>query len=590
METTTATNARPRRSRRASMSCMPSADDPDGTKALAAGKTKEELYEQYKVEKAARLKAHEDAEEQFRQRTTVQLQETSGLAEQEDAFSTKVELGTFDRPKVSRRQRRASMGITLQILDPIEDVKLELEEVTKVSMPISPITSTPTLSTGGLFTGGPIPGAWDGSAGADPNVMFSAEALAGWKTVTFEDGPLGMQLEPTVGDKACKVTGFLDTLGCPSQARASGQIQFDDVVVKVNGKLPKSYEETLEMIAVGGQRLITFRPGFSYELVDLTASMDSPGKGNKKKRIGRRASMSAVPSSLPKSPTDVCDVESAEKDDYGYGDMGYGDMGYGDSNDMGYGDMGYGDGAPSKKADSPKAKKHTVADKKKSKRGRRASCVAVMPSMPGLVSATDLPKEALKEEEPVAPKKKASSRRGRRASMSSMPAGAMPALVSATSATAAKEDKPHKEEKKSSKHKVTCFDTLGYDPPSEDMGYGDDAEPTPKVEKKKSKKGRRASIAAMPSALQGDSDGGSKSKMAVIKAMEEAEAAKKEKKKKKKDEEAPDSPKAEKKKKKKDVEEEADNSKVKKKSSSSSESKSKSKSDDKEKKKKKEKK
>lgn len=588
METSTATNARPRRSRRASMSCMPAPEDINGAEDLAKGKTKEILYEQYKAEKAARLKAHQDAEAQFRQKTTVQLEETSGLAEQEDAFSTKVELGTFERPKVSRRQRRASMGITLQILDPIEDVKLELEEITNVSMPISPVVSKPVLNADGLFTGGPIPGMWDGSAGADPNVMYGAEALAGWKTVTFEDGPLGMQLEPTVGDKACKVTGFLDTLGCPSQARSSGQIKFDDVIVKVNGKLPQSYEETLEMIAVGGQRMITFRPGFSYELVDLSRSTEmSPGKGKKKKvgRTGRRASMSAVPTSLTKSPTDVSDIDRADKEDCGYGDMGYGEMGYGDGNDMGYGDMGYGDdndmgygdAAPSKKH-SPKAKKKShatddAADKKKSKRGRRASCVAVMPSMPGLVSATDLPKAKEEPKEEEVPKKKVSSKRGRRASMSSMPAGAMPALVSATDVKPAKEAKEEEnkaEKKPSSKGKVTCFDALGYEPPSEDMGYGD-AEPEKKEKKKShSKKGRRASIATMPSALQ-EADSSSKSKMAVIKAMEEAEAAKKDKKKKKKEaEEEEESPKAKKK-------------------SSSLESKSKSKSEDKDKDKKKKK-
>lgn len=587
METMTATNSLPRRSRRASMSCMPSVqDDPEGAKALAMGKSKEELYQQYKQEKAARLKAHEDAEEQFRQKTTVQLNETSGLAEQEDNFSSKVDIGVFEMPKVSRRQRRASMGITLQILDPIEDVKLELEEVSKVTMPVSPIASTPTLSSGGLFTGGAIPGAWDGSAGADPTIMFSAETLAGWKTVAFEDGPLGMQLEPTIGDKACKVTGFLDTLGCPSQARASGQIQFDDVIVKVNGKLPKSYEETLEMIAVGGDRVITFRPGFSYELVDLSASMDSPGKGKKKSkvgRVGRRASMGCIPSNLPSSPTDVYSVDkankksSSEEANYGYGDMGYGDMGYGDT---GYGIEG--------KSESPKPKNKGTSpkmEKKKSKRGRRASCVAAMPNMPGLVSATDVPKAVPQEDTFVKeePKKKSVSKRGRRASMSSMPPGAMPGLVSATDVKPAKEEKV-KVEKKSSSKKTSCFDALGYEPPEDCGDMGDEpAQPERKVERKKStKKGRRASIAAMPTGVDID-----KSKLAVIEAMESAEAAKKDKKKKKKEKDSSDdedsnSPKA---KNNKDTEPEDDGKKERKKSSS--ENKSKGKSDDKEKKRKK---
>ena len=621
METMSA-NTRPRRSRRASLSCMPSdMDDPEAVrKALSMAKTKEELYEEYKAEKAARLKAHEEAEQLFKQKQTVELIETSGLAEEEEKFTTKVSLETFDRPKVSRRQRRASMGVSLQILPPPEEISLELEEVERVVMPSSPVAATATFD-GGIFTGG----AWDGSATTDPNIMFSAEALAGWKTVTFQDGPLGMQLEPTVGDKACRVTGFLDTLGCPSQARASGKIQFDDVIVKVNSKVPKSYEETLEMIAEGGERLITFRPGFSYELVDLSKSLDSPGRNKAKKkvgRVGRRASMGCVPSSnrSPGSPTDVFSnleqtksYKSQKSDDLDYGydqDMGYDDMGYGDppappkeekkkskkgrrasmgaipgnlskeeiykSKKMDSADMGYGE--PEKA--SPK-------EKKKTKRGRRASCIAAMPDMPGLVSATEAKSSFSDEQnmgyEPAAPakeevpKKKVSSKRGRRASMSAIPAN-MPGLVCAADATKAMASVT-KEEKIKPKKKDTSS-SLGYDEPSSDMGY-EQAEQESKVEKKKtvSKRGRRASMSAIPAHDVDPDAKASKSKLAVIEAMEQAENAKKDKKKKKeKTEEAPASPKDEKKKKKKEVEEELSKKK-----------KEKSKSDDKEKDKKKKK-
>ena len=609
METMSAVNARPRRNRRASLSCMPSEDD---RASQGLGKTKEHLYEQYKAEKAARLKAHEEVETMFRQKTqAIELVETSGLAEQDEEISTRVSLETFDRPKVSRRQRRASMGVSLQILDAPEEIKLELEEVENVVMPISPVATPIMLDSNGIFN----PGAWDGSATTDHNVMFSAEALAGWKTVDFEDGPLGLQLEPTVGDKACRVTGFLDTLGCPSAARESGQIQFDDVIVKVNGKVPSSYEETLEMIAAGGKRAICFRPGFSYELVDLSKTL-SPGKNKKKKvgRAGRRASMGAVPSSMGSgsgSPKDVFSVNLDQNDSQQANEYGYGD-----DTDMGY---GYGETAP--KTESPKIKKKAPSKRgrrascmgampgampalvapskddlykskkealekfrsggegeamgygdaepttktKKSSRNRRASCTATMPAMPGLVKAAEVTKTKKNEEKedmgygdgdatPVPPKedskKKASSKRGRRASMSAMP---MPGLVGATELT-----KPPKEEKKSSKSKKdSSFSDLGHSPASnsnEDLGY-EPVEPDVKVEKKKnsSKKGRRASMSAIPSNLDaGDLKSSSKGAMVLIRAMEEADA-KKTKQKKKKDEDH-ESPVDEKKKKKKETE------------------------------------
>eukprot|EP00977_Amphora_coffeiformis_P006484 scaffold1395_cov152-Amphora_coffeaeformis.AAC.1 len=658
------TMSRPvRRNRRVSLSCMPSDGDPA---SMGMGKTKEDLYEEYKAEKAARLKAHDEAEALFRQKTqAIELVETSGLAEQDEEITTRVSLETFERPKVSRRQRRASMGVSLQILDAPEEVKLELEEVEKVVMPISPVVTTNFLDSNGIFN----PGAWDGSATTDHNIMFNAEALAGWKTVNFEDGPLGLQLEPTVGDKACRVTGFLDTLGCPSAARESGQIQFDDVIVKVNGKVPASYEETLEMIAAGGKRAICFRPGFSYELVDLSGSL-SPGRNKTKKKVGRagrRASMGAVPSSMgsgSRSPKDVFSVNLDQNDSHQANEYGYGD----DTDDMGY---GYGESAP--KAESPKVRKKAVSNRgrrascmgampgtmpalvppsredsykakkealekfrsgsddedmgygnaapapktKKSSRGRRMSCTA---AMPGLVKAVEATKPKKSEEDmgygyedptPAPPKeeskKKAPSKKGRRASMSAMP---MPGLVEATELT-----KPHKEEKKSSKSKKeSSFSDLGYTPASSStvgLGYGP-AEPEVKVEKKKSssKKGRRASMGAIPSNLDADDlKSSSKGKMVLIRALEEADAKKAkqkkkkeedseshvvEKKKKKKDtnEEAHNSPKIEKKKKKKHIEEDAADDKHAKKEKSSkkkdseAESKSKTKSsDDKEKKK-----
>jgi hypothetical protein len=476
-------------------------DSEEYKKVLTAGKTKEELYEEYKQEKEARLKAHQDAEEIFRQKVqTVKLETTSGLAEQEDEITTKISLETFERPKATRKQRRASMaatGVSLEILAPLDDYKLELEDVSKVQMPISPIVSTPTLD-GGIFTGG----TWDGSAVTDPNIMFSAEALAGWVTVSFQDGPLGIQLEPTVGEKACRVTGFMDTLGCPSQARASGKVKFDDVIVKVNGKIPASYEDTLEMIAAGGERTITFRPGFSYEFEDFSAKVDNP-KPKKKKagRTGRRASMGVIPSSHTYSPTDVFSgLEDNQRD----------------KTDYGYGDMGYGNAAPAKE-ESPKAKKKSSSGR----RTRRASCVAAMPDMPGLVSASEVskstadkkPAEVLEKET-----KKKVSKRGRRASMSSMPPGAMPGLVSAMDAavTLEKTEKINDESSEKKKEKK-----------SKSTKKSDSTDSAEEPPKKAVRKSRRASMSAIPS---NEDDVKPKKKSSSSKKSDESKEKKKSKK------------------------------------------------------------
>ena len=276
MEATTAsTNHRPKRrpglSRRASMSALPTyADEKHGF-------NKKELQAAYKEEKKLLKKAHQQAEKNFRKTfDSLQYEPVSGLAEQEETMITKVSLETFDRPKASRRSRRASLNMTLQILDPIQDVKLDLEEIqpmschhldTDVTTPAQPPA---TMNRRGMLK-------------KSLSCQLDAEALAGWKTITFDDGPLGLQLEPTVGDRAARVTGFRDTKGIPSAARATGQIEFNDVVVKVNTTVPKSYEETLFLLGQGGERNITFRPSFGYE-VDPEELRKSKKKNSHKKK------------------------------------------------------------------------------------------------------------------------------------------------------------------------------------------------------------------------------------------------------------------------------------------------------------------
>ena len=78
-----------------------------------------------------------------------------------------------------------------------------------------------------------------------------------WRTVIFDDGPIGLQLEPTADDTACRVYGFLET----GSARKSGKIQLGDVICKVNDIRVYSYDETVELLKRGGRRAVTFRPG-----------------------------------------------------------------------------------------------------------------------------------------------------------------------------------------------------------------------------------------------------------------------------------------------------------------------------------------
>jgi serine/threonine-protein phosphatase 4 regulatory subunit 1 len=79
--------------------------------------------------------------------------------------------------------------------------------------------------------------------------------------VTFESGSIGMQLEPTADESACRVCGFLDADDdTPSPARISGKVQIGDVIVKVNGAIVSSYDETIRILRAGGRREIAFRP------------------------------------------------------------------------------------------------------------------------------------------------------------------------------------------------------------------------------------------------------------------------------------------------------------------------------------------
>ena len=111
------------------------------------------------------------------------------------------------------------------------------------------------------------------------------------KKVTFEDGSIGMQLEPTADDSGCRVCGFSDGPdGSPSPAKTSGKIAVGDVIVKVNSTRVRSYDATIEVLKAGGRRKITFRPGVSEDTqynknVDAGGdSDDSEDKQDRKQR------------------------------------------------------------------------------------------------------------------------------------------------------------------------------------------------------------------------------------------------------------------------------------------------------------------
>lgn len=140
-----------------------------------------------------------------------------------------------------------------------------------------------------------------------------SENLPGWKTVIFDDGPIGLQLEPTADDKACRVYGFLET----GSARKSGKIQLGDVIVRVNDVSVKSYDETVDLLKKGGRRAVTFRPGEATDDVvdegERAGGGDSGGSDDdddddraakkKKKSSRKKSGPSASSSSKPAKPT-----------------------------------------------------------------------------------------------------------------------------------------------------------------------------------------------------------------------------------------------------------------------------------------------
>jgi hypothetical protein len=95
-----------------------------------------------------------------------------------------------------------------------------------------------------------------------------------YTTVVFQDGPLGMTLQPTKNDVACRVMNFLDDKD-DSPARASGLIDIGDVIVSVNGVEMFSYDGTIHVLQKGGVRIVEFRVGTSDDEYDESDSEQS---------------------------------------------------------------------------------------------------------------------------------------------------------------------------------------------------------------------------------------------------------------------------------------------------------------------------
>lgn len=91
------------------------------------------------------------------------------------------------------------------------------------------------------------------------------------KTVVFEQGSIGMQLEPTADDAGCRVVGFTED----APASQSGQILVGDVIVRINNERISSYDAGIAILKAGGRRKITFRPGVPEDVGEEDGSVAS---------------------------------------------------------------------------------------------------------------------------------------------------------------------------------------------------------------------------------------------------------------------------------------------------------------------------
>jgi hypothetical protein len=149
-----------------------------------------------------------------------------------------------------------------------------------------------------------------GEIEADPGNEHEASTST-LTTVIFEAGSIGMQLEPTADESACRVCGFLDADDdTPSPARISGRVQIGDVIVEVNGIKISSYDETIKILRAGGRRKIVFRP---RRIGDDVMSGDDTGDSDDADILRRRERKAVKKSKRDKDKVKKDDNEKEKK-------------------------------------------------------------------------------------------------------------------------------------------------------------------------------------------------------------------------------------------------------------------------------------
>lgn len=171
----------------------------------------------------------------------------------------------------------------------------------------------------------------DSGASSDPQaqveeseVVSSVQSLMtgdGLRSVLFEDGPIGMQLEPTREDKACRIYGFNDFgPGQLSPAQASGKVEIGDVIVSVNGVEVKSYDETIDLLKAGGQREVVLRTGtederyMSDDHMDMVSTDEEFGDSDEEKKKEKKAKKEAKKSKKSKKKSKGDDATVSDED------------------------------------------------------------------------------------------------------------------------------------------------------------------------------------------------------------------------------------------------------------------------------------
>lgn len=181
-----------------------------------------------------------------------ELKKEQDRLQQERAASGPVDVDDFDNQSTSEGEVEPESSESTKGEEPPKEAKAKRAPSAKVK----------SLGSGdGAPAAAPSSEAVPTTAKAPPAEKPKNKLKSIFRSVVFEEGSIGMQLEPTANDRACRVCGFLDADDTPSPARLSGKINIGDVIVEVNGKPTHSYDDTIAVLRSGGRRKVTFRPG-----------------------------------------------------------------------------------------------------------------------------------------------------------------------------------------------------------------------------------------------------------------------------------------------------------------------------------------